>query len=137
MRQPGSRPAVANYAGVSVTTGGSIEVAPDGDVAVVAIRGEHDLANADALRRELEGLRKQGRPFVVDLTDATFIDSAVLGVLIGEHDRAAERGLRAGFVVAEGSGHSVRKIIDLAGVRSVLPISDTRDAALEAIRGSR
>jgi anti-sigma B factor antagonist len=121
-----------------VTTGGSIEVAPDDDdVAVVAIRGEHDLANADALRRQLEELRAQKRPFVVDLTEATFIDSAVLGVLIGEHDRAAADGLRAGFVVAQGSGHSVRKIIDLAGVRSVLPISETRDAALEAIRGQR
>jgi anti-sigma B factor antagonist len=120
---------------MSVTTGGSIEVSPDGDVAVVAIRGEHDLATADALRRELEELRARGRPLVVDLTEATFIDSAVLGVLIGEHDRATEHGVRVGFVVGQGSGHSVRKIIDLAGVRSVLPISDTRDAALESVRG--
>jgi anti-sigma B factor antagonist len=120
-----------------VTIGGTIEVAPGGEVSVVAVRGEHDLATADALRRQLEELRGQGTPFVVDLTEATFIDSAVLGVLIGEHDRAVDDGLRAGFVVGEGTGHSVRKIIDLAGVRSVLPISDSRDAALAAIRGDR
>jgi anti-sigma B factor antagonist len=118
-----------------VTTGGTIDLALDGEVSVVAVRGEHDLATADALRRQLEELRAQGSPFVVDLTEATFIDSAVLGVLIGEHDRAVEYGLRAEFVVGEGSGYSVRKIIDLAGVRAVLPISETRDAALAAIRG--
>jgi anti-sigma B factor antagonist len=120
-----------------VTIGGTIELAPEGEVTVVSVLGEHDLATADALRRQLEQLRGRGMPFVVDLTEATFIDSAVLGVLIGEHDRAVDDGLRVGFVVGEGTGHSVRKIVDLAGVRSVLPISDSRDAALEAIRGER
>jgi anti-anti-sigma factor len=62
-----------------VTTGGTIDLALDGEVSVVAVRGEHDLATADALRRQLEELRAQGSPFVVDLTEATFIDSAVLG----------------------------------------------------------
>ena len=72
---------------------------------------------------------------VVDLTEATFIDSAVLGVLIAEHERAASNGSAVGYVVGTGSGHSVHRIIDLAGVAAVLPISSDRATALRAIRG--
>jgi anti-sigma B factor antagonist len=111
-----------------------IEVAEDDGVSVIVIRGEHDLSTAAELRARMEQLRVDQGPFVVDLTEATFIDSAVLGVLIGEHDRAASEGTAVGFAVGPGSGYGVRRIIDLAGVAAVLPISDTRAAAVSRIR---
>src|SRR6476646_6111608 len=112
----------------------SIEVARDGDVAVVVLRGEKDLSTADRLRQAIEHARDGSTPVVVDLTEATFIDSAVLGVLIAEHERAASNGSAVGYVVGAGAGHSVHRIIDLAGV-AVLPISSDRATALRAIRG--
>jgi anti-sigma B factor antagonist len=112
----------------------SIEVAREGDVAVVVLRGEHDLSTADRLRQAIERARDGSTPVVVDLTEATFIDSAVLGVLIAEHERAASNGSDVGYVVGAGAGHSVHRIIDLAGVAAVLPIWSDRATALRAIR---
>jgi anti-sigma B factor antagonist len=113
-----------------------IEVARDDAVPVIVMRGEHDLSTADELRARMEQLRAGDGPFVVDMTEATFIDSAVLGVLIGEHDRAASGGSAVGFAVGPGSGYGVRRIIDLAGVAALLPISETRAAAVNRIRGA-
>jgi anti-sigma B factor antagonist len=119
----------------SMSVSSSIQIARDGDVAVVVLQGEHDLSTADRLRQAIERARDGSTAVVVDLTEATFIDSAVLGVLIAEHERAASNGSAVGYVVAAGSGHSVQRIIDLAGVAAVLPISSDRATALRAIRG--
>jgi len=113
----------------------SIQIDRDGEVAVVVLQGEHDLSTADQLRQAIERARDGSTPVVVDLTEATFIDSAVLGVLIAEHERAASNGSAVGYVVGAGSGHSVHRIMDLAGVGAVLPISSDRATALQAIRG--
>jgi anti-sigma B factor antagonist len=113
-----------------------IEVARDDGVSVIVMRGEHDLSTAGELRERMEQLRVDQGPFVVDMTEATFIDSAVLGVLIGEHDRATSGGTAVGFAVGPGSGYGVRRIIDLAGVAAVLPISESRAAAVNRIRGA-
>jgi anti-sigma B factor antagonist len=121
---------------ITVTSASTIDLERDGDVTVVVMRGEHDLSTADALREQLDAVRNEGRPFVVDLTETTFIDSAVLSVLIAEHDRAAAAGTAVGFAVGSGAGHTVRRIVDLTGLPAVLPIADSRAAAMQAIRGS-
>ena len=108
-----------------------IDVEQDGGATIVVMRGEHDLSTADALRERLDEARSQRRPFVVDLTEVTFVDSAVLGVLIAAHDHAVADGTRVGFAV--GSGRAVRKIIDLTGLDAVLPITDSRADALRAV----
>ena len=51
----------------------SIQIARDGDVAVVVLQGEHDLSTADRLRQAIERARDGSTPVVVDLTEATFI----------------------------------------------------------------
>jgi anti-sigma B factor antagonist len=115
-----------------VTSVAPIDLERDGEVAIVILRGEHDLSTAETLRSQLDAVREQRRPFVVDLSEATFIDSAVLGVLIAAHDEASSDGTAMAFAV--GSAPTVRKIIDLTGLEAVLPITDNRaDAILRAI----
>lgn len=97
----------------------------------MVVRGEHDLSTAETLRSQLEAVREQRRPFVVDLSAATFIDSAVLGVLIAAHDRASTDGTAMAFAV--GLAPTVRKIIDLTGLEGVLPIAESRADAIRAI----
>src|SRR6185312_7128665 len=104
-----------------MTTASSIQIDHDGDVAVVVLQGDHDLSTADRLRQAIERARDGSTPVVVEL--------------IAEHERAASNGSAVGYVVGEGAGHSVHRIIDLAGVAAVLPISSDRATALRAIRG--
>ena len=72
---------------------------------------------------------------MVDLAGASFIDSAVLGVLIGEHDRARRDGLALALVVGDASGHSVRRIVELTGLDAVLPVAESRDEAERLVLG--
>src|SRR4029079_19332513 len=108
----------------------SIEIARDGDVAVVVLQGEHDLSTADRLRQAIERARDGSTPVGVAVTETTHFVSAVLGVFIAEHERAASNGSAVGYVVGAGAGHSVPRIIDLAGGAAGVPYSTDRASAL-------
>jgi anti-sigma B factor antagonist len=62
---------------------------------VVSVTGEVDVANVRHLRRELLlAVRDDDRHVVVDLTGATYLDSAGLGALIGARRRLRASGGR-------------------------------------------
>jgi anti-anti-sigma factor len=63
------------------------------DVVVMAMGGEVDFAASPELRERLFGHIKEGhRRVVLDLSDATFIDSTAIGVLVGALTRLREAG---------------------------------------------
>jgi anti-sigma B factor antagonist len=101
-------------------------------VEVVVVRGEHDLATAGDLRSSIETAAGRATGVVVDLSNTTFIDSAVLQVLLSGRDRADEAGI--GYVIAlgDGTGHAVRRLLELTGLDRRLPLADGRNAAVEA-----
>ena len=107
-----------------------------GDVVVVAIEGEHDIYTAPALRERLDEALERGGGVVVDLTQATFVDSSVLGALLDARRRALEGS--QGFVVCVGETvePGVRRILDITGLVPVLPVIEGRDAAIEAARSA-
>jgi anti-anti-sigma factor len=95
---------------------------------VVRINGEHDLSTAPALRSQLEQLIADGGPLVVDLTEATFIDSSILGTLLQARRDAGEAGV--GFAVAHGGGFdSVGRVLEITGLRADLPVHRSREDA--------
>jgi anti-anti-sigma factor len=115
---------------------GEIQLEQGERLLFVSLHGEHDLSTAEALQQELERAREAKQPVLVDLSAAAFIDSAVLGVLIGEHDRATADGVPMGLVVGGGAGHAVRRIIELTGLDSVLPVFANRDDAERIVLGA-
>lgn len=98
---------------------------------VVVLTGEHDLSSAPELTTALADSASAAAT-VVDLSETSFIDSAVLGVLIASHREAVADGRRWAMVVGAGSGAAVRRILELTGLDSVLPVYSTREDALEA-----
>ncbi len=116
-------------------TSSAIELQSIDGMELLVVRGEHDLSTADAIRAQLELSRSRGRPIVVDLTEATFIDSAVLGVLVGEHDRAKAEGLAFVLAIPESPG-GVRRLLELTGVDAVLPVAADRQQAISLSHGS-
>jgi anti-sigma B factor antagonist len=104
-----------------------------GDVTVVALSGEHDVSTAPYLREQVVPTLDAGNPLVVDLTAATFIDSSVLGVLLGGLRRAREHGLGYAIVLGDEAGSAVRRIFDVTGLVPVFPIhSRLEDAVADA-----
>lgn len=103
-------------------------------MAVVAVEGEHDLYTAPSLREQVEALLDEGVSVVVDLTEATFVDSSILGVLVAGRQQAADLGLGFAVALAEGGTAAVRRILEVTGLTPVLPVLPARDAAVQAAR---
>jgi anti-sigma B factor antagonist len=106
----------------------------DDGVVVARLEGEHDIYTAPALRDRMYGVIAEGTPLVVDLTGATFVDSSILGALLGARRRAHEAGLGFAVCCAHGMDPGVRRILDVTGLVPVLPVLADRAAAFEAAR---
>ena len=78
-------------------------------VRVLVLSGELDLAAAPRLRARVDETAP-GRALVLDLSDATFIDSAVLKELLRARAELADREVR---LVLAGVSAPVRRLLDL------------------------
>jgi anti-sigma B factor antagonist len=102
----------------------------DSGVVIVSLRGEHDLTTAPALRERMEEAVGRRTGVLVDLTSAEFIDSSIIGVVLEGQRRALEEGI--GFAAAlEGGGPAVRRVLEVTGLDTNLPVHSSLDAALE------
>jgi len=98
-----------------------------GDIALVVLGGELDVALAPHLKSVLKGAIEQGhRKIVVDMKDVKFIDSSCLGVLVNAHKLAAS--LQGAIKFAEAS-EPVRKIFELTRTDKHLKFCATIDEA--------
>ncbi len=110
-----------------------VERLEEGGCVVVALHGEHDVFTAPEVREHVHGAVENGRPVVVDLMGATFIDSSILAALLGGLRRAREGG--TGYAIAlERRADAVGRILEVTGLWPVFPILPARADALEAAR---
>jgi anti-anti-sigma factor len=88
-------------------------------VVVLRLRGDLDLASADAVSERLEALSAENQPVLLDLDSLTFMDSSGLRVVL----QAAENSRTSGwqFKLTPGS-EQVRHLFSSAGVTDRLPI---------------
>ena len=96
------------------------------------VRGEHDLATAGDLRERIETAVSRARGVVIDLTQATFIDSAVLQALLSGRDQAHTAGIAYVIALDDGTGHAVTRLLELTGLDRRLELEKSRDAAVRA-----
>ena len=92
----------------------AVTVAPDR--AVVALTGEHEAYSADRLARRLTALIAEGVPVTVDLTQAEFIDSTVVGALIAARRRAHAADLEFELELGAETGWPVRRLLEVIGL---------------------
>jgi anti-anti-sigma factor len=105
--------------------------------AVVALVGEHDAYSAERLESEISALLDDGQRIVVDLRDATFIDSTTLSVLLRARLRAEKSALGFALLLPERQYTQVHQILDLTGLGTAFAIFGKLDDALAAVRAGR
>ena len=98
--------------------------------AVLAVRGDVDLATAAELRKRLADAVDAYASVVVDLSGVGFMDSTGLGVLVAAANRAAAAGHR--FALAHPQ-RIVKNALRLVQVDTLIDVYDTVDAAVEAL----
>jgi anti-sigma B factor antagonist len=104
------------------------------ELSTIELDGDWDVGRAGALRQRLEDLLKQGRPLVIDLGRATFLDSTALGIILAARGKWENRGLAMALVVNEGTAYTVRNALHVLGIDRILPICSTRDQASALLR---
>jgi anti-anti-sigma factor len=101
-------------------------------VGVVSVTGEVDIIQAHALRDRLLGaVRNEDLGLVVDLSEATYIDSVGVSLLFELAERLNERQLKLAVVLPEDG--LVERVLTMVHLRSVAEVEPTVDAALSAI----
>lgn len=116
---------------------GHIEVEPEGGISVLALYGEHDLSTAAELREEIERVAGSGRDVIVDLTNAEFIDSSIIGVLVAGHRDAGEsRDADRPLIAVAAPGGPVARLFELVSISELITVYPTRREALAAANGS-
>jgi anti-sigma B factor antagonist len=103
----------------------------DAQTHVIELGGEIDLYTAPEFKERMVELIEGGRKrIVVDLSEATFIDSTTLGVLVGGVKRLRPAGGSLALVCTD---QNITKIFEITGLDRVFPIHATRDDALAAV----
>ena|SRR5439155_21650671 len=109
----------------------------DPPTAVVALVGEHDPYSSQRLENELAVLLGEGQRIVVDLQEASFIDSTTLSVLLGARHRAEAASLGFALLLSEREYTQVHHILDLTGLAPAFAIFGTLEDALAGVRSGR
>jgi anti-anti-sigma factor len=110
---------------------GSARASRLGDgVWLVTVHGEHDVSTRSEFALAV-ARADLSCAVLIDFSDADFIDSSTLGMLVFTAQQAESRG---GVVLAISprSGHPQR-LFDITGIGSFLNVYETRDEALKAV----
>lgn len=126
-----SSPAHADGDRAQVFPLAEIELAEHEGVRVVAVAGELDISNVGALERATFDLPNEALGIVLDLSAATYIDSATLGLLFKLHRSLERRGQALRVVCQPGS--SAMRVLELTGFDRSTPHEEDREAAIAAI----
>lgn len=98
----------------------SLSINTSVDAARVLVEGEVDVSNADELRNAVDAALVLDAPEVtVDLSQAPYIDSTGIGVLVGAAHRAADAGKK---LVVASPQKNVARVLGLLGVADDLNI---------------
>lgn len=94
----------------------------EGEVAVVAIEGEIDLASVGQIEERIAAAEgERPRQLVIDARAVTFMDSSGLRVLLAAHQRAQEDGRE--FALVRGSD-TVDRLLEVTGLGKRLRLLD-------------
>ena len=98
---------------------------------VISLAGEVDLYAAPEFKQQLlEVIGQGGKDVVVDFSDATFIDSTALGVLVGGVKRLRWNDGRLSLVCND---RTITAIFELTSLDRVFTIYPSRDEAVATL----
>jgi anti-anti-sigma factor len=109
----------------------------DPPVGIVTLVGEHDVASSTRLANEIAVLLDDGLGVVVDLRDATFVDSETLSALLAARHDAEEAALGFTLALSNQGSPQVHRVLDQTGLGAAFASFPTVEAAVTAARGGR
>ncbi len=102
-------------------------------IVAVCLEGDVDRTNAAALDAEIDRALQSGNDVILDMCDATFIDSSVIHSVV-RAARSARRRHQA-IVLQLGTAAIVERVLGVVKIDDVLPCAHDRLEALQVIQG--
>jgi anti-anti-sigma factor len=101
---------------------------------VVTLRREHDMASRLGVEQAL-ALAATHRYTIADLSRCTFMDAAVMGVLLRAASAARHADGALELVVPPSAGN-IRRLLELTGIPAILPFHSTRIEAIASVESA-
>jgi anti-anti-sigma factor len=103
-------------------------------VAVVVLSGELDAYDAPAVKSELAAALAEGNDVVLDLRDASFVDSVVAGELLEARAEADARGVDFALALSDSRANHVRRMLEQTNLIELFDVFDTPGKAAVSLR---
>ncbi len=108
---------------------GTVDVT--GAITAIDLKGEFDVANAPEVIEHAERVLEAGRHLIMNLSDATFIDSAIVHALFRVNETAGSKGRQC--VLQFGTHPGVERVLSMTGADKKLACASTRREAIDLI----
>ena len=95
---------------------------PEQTFTVITLPGESDAFAAPRVRSDLATALGAEAPLVVDLSQATFIDSTIVGILLEGLAEYEKRECPLLLLLPDDSAPEVHRLFELTGLTSLLPL---------------
>jgi anti-anti-sigma factor len=115
-----------------------ISVTREGAIDIVAVAGEYDMSNVDALNdAQQRVLSDETTSCLLDLSEMTFMDSSVVHTVVRWSKEAQVSEREALAIVVGGADTPAARLLGLVGLLKRLPVFATRGAAKAALDQGR
>ena len=101
-----------------------------GDELIAALAGEIDHHNSKQIREAIDAELERGgyKLLTFDLESVSFMDSSGIGMILGRYRRMSSQ--ECGMAIV-GCSKSIRNILNMAGVFSIIDYYNTKEEAIE------
>ncbi|MDO4552851.1 MAG: anti-sigma factor antagonist [Bacillota bacterium] len=105
------------------------------EVLIAGLSGELDHYRAAEAREALDSTAAAfgASSLVLDFSGVSFMDSSGVGVVMGRYNKMRERG---GKVYLTGCSHFVKRILDMAGIFTIMEYCMTVEEAIDRAKGA-
>jgi stage II sporulation protein AA (anti-sigma F factor antagonist) len=112
---------------------GEVAVTHDTDeIASIFLQGEFDLATSSQIIQKAEQLLEENNHLIIDLSDATFVDSSIINVILRAYKASTEKGRVT--VLQLGTAAVVERVVDISGITRIIPRAKDRAEAIRMIQ---
>ena len=98
-------------------------------VLIAHVKGELDHHNASPIRTGIDRAMKlfECRDLILDLSGVEFMDSSGIGIALGRYKKLSKTG---GRICISGCSAYIEKLLDMAGVFSIIPKENDVQSAI-------
>ena len=96
---------------------------------VITLRGESDAYVAPRIRSDFASALGAEAPLVVDLTQATFIDSTIVGILLESLADCEKRERPLLLLLPDDAAPEIHRLFEITGLAALLPVVRSWDEA--------